>query len=1096
MDVGAWLRELGLEHHATAFAENGVDATLISELTNEDLKDLGVARLAERKRLLNAIAELSEEEKKSKTHPPERMLSEGDRRQVTVLFADLSGFTKLSSELGAEDTHALLNRYFETVDGIVKNYGGSIDKHIGDSVMAVFGAPVAHTNDPERAIRAASDIHGAMGCIGKELGKELNAHIGIASGQVVASGTGSEAHREYTVTGDSVNLASRLTDLAKSGETLISEAVRSALSDRIDCVALPETEIAGLITPVSIWRLMRLLDSRASLPRPFVGRRRELRQFSGAIEDCLETGAGQTLFVRGEAGIGKTRLIEEFQRLAQQRGFETHIGLVLDFGAGKGQDAIRALVRSLLGIPTRRDKTFRAETVERMVSAGAIALEHVPHLNDLLDIEQPLDFRTIYDAMDNRLRNLGKQETIAKLVEHRSAKSPLLLRVEDVHWADALVLAHLSHLATTVSECRALLVISSRVEGDPLDQAWRSGIGGASLSTIDLGPLREEEANSLASDFQDVSSAYAQNCIERAGGNPLFLEQLLRSGEETSVNEVPGSVQSIVQARMDNLEPSDRAALQAAAVLGQRVSLVAVRNLIESTDYEASRLIAHALIRPDGEDYLFAHALIREGVYGSLLKPRRQALHRRAAAWFKDQEPALWAEHLERADDPAAPRAYLDAANSELTVNRFERALRLVEQGLAISGDDRVAHELRCLSGDILRELGLLDRSLDAFSRALEIAADDEERCRALIGRAEAMRVLERIDEALELLDTARPIAEAKGLRHELTRLHHLRGNLLFPKGRIAGCRKEHERALHYAREIGSAEDEARALGGLGDADYVNGRMQSACDAFESCVAICRQKRFGRIEVANASMIGHCLLYLLRLRHSLESSRTTIEKAQRVGHHRAELNAQTAAYFASYELGEFNAARNHIKRALEIAEQIGTYRFKQPALRTLARIHRDEGQRDRALECIRLGIEVARELGVAFEGPRLFGSLAVITNDPEEQRAALATGEAIIADGCVGHNQFYFYRDAMEVSLEQSDWDEAECYARTFENFAEAEPVAWSEFYIARGRVLAAIGRGRRDETAIRELKRLRDEAERMEMKVALPKLEKAMVSL
>ena len=243
-------------------------------------------------------------------------------------------------------------------------------------------------------------------------------------------------------------------------------------------------------------------------------------------------------------------------------------------------------------------------------------------------------------------------------------------------------------------------------------------------------------------------------------------------------------------------------------------------------------------------------------------------------------------------------------------------------------------------------------------------------------------------------------------------------------------------------------------------------------------------------------MFGHSQLYLLRLRDSLESSRTTIQKSHRVGHHRAELNAQTAAYMATYELGEFNAARNHINRALEIVEQLGTYRFKQAALRILARIYRDEDQRDRALECIRQGIEVARELGVAFWGPGLFGSLSVITNDPEEQRTALAEGEAIIAGGCVGHNQFYFYRDAIEVALEQSNWDEAERYARSFENFAAAEPVAWSDFFIAWGRTLAAIGRGRRGKATISELRRLQGEAERMELKVALPKLEKALASV
>ncbi len=206
MDVGAWLKRYGLEEYADAFAKNGVDAALLPDLTNEDLKDLGIARLADRKRLLRAITQLSDGDDQDEAGPSSADMLAGERRQITVLFADIAGYTKLSSELGAEETHALLNRYFEAVDGIVDSYGGSIDKHIGDNVMAVFGAPVAHDDDPLRAVRAAFDIQQRMSDLSGEVGRALQVHIGIASGQVVASGTGSDGHREYTVTGDDPHL--------------------------------------------------------------------------------------------------------------------------------------------------------------------------------------------------------------------------------------------------------------------------------------------------------------------------------------------------------------------------------------------------------------------------------------------------------------------------------------------------------------------------------------------------------------------------------------------------------------------------------------------------------------------------------------------------------------------------------------------------------------------------------------------------------------------------------------------------------------------------------------------------------------------------
>lgn len=208
-EIKAWLEGLGLAKYVKTFAENEIDFGVLRHLDEGDLKELGLP-LGPRKKLLAAIESLKvpgPDASPSQTHqyPDSLSTSEGEHRQVTVLFADLSGFTTLSSELGAEVTHALLNHYFEAVDGVVERFGGTIDKHIGDNVMAVFGAPIAHTDDPQRAVRAALDIHQAMAGLSEAAGRPLQVHIGIASGQVVASGTGSDAHREVLRT-VSINL--------------------------------------------------------------------------------------------------------------------------------------------------------------------------------------------------------------------------------------------------------------------------------------------------------------------------------------------------------------------------------------------------------------------------------------------------------------------------------------------------------------------------------------------------------------------------------------------------------------------------------------------------------------------------------------------------------------------------------------------------------------------------------------------------------------------------------------------------------------------------------------------------------------------------
>jgi class 3 adenylate cyclase len=550
---------------------------------------------------------------------------------VTVLFGDLTGFTSLSEGIDPEETHALLNRYFQTVDEIVRTYGGTIDKHIGDGLMAVFGAPVAHSNDPERAMRTALDIHSALA----KMQPPLTAHIGIASGTVVASGMGSDAHREYTVIGDSVNLAARLQDRAGAGETLISDAVFNASNGLFESESLGEVEIKGLAEPVAVWRLIGFSEDEDDDGQlPFVGRRAEVAQFTGALDTCLSHGVGQTFLVRGEAGIGKTRLLREYRRLATEYGFEWHGGLVLDFGGGRGLGAIASVVRSILGIGSDADNEAKSTGVSRAVAGGLVDDEQRVYLNDLLDLPQPTGLRSLYDAMDEATRTAGKEELVSSLVRKAAEKTPMAVSVEDIHWADNSTLSHLARLTRTCADCRVLVLMTSRIEGDPIDTAWRAETGGAPLTTVDLGPLRPQEALTFAHDFFHATDQFAQTCVERAGGNPLFLEQLLRGAQEASESKIPSSVQSIVLGRMDILEVADRQALQASSILGQRFALDALRNLIEDPEYDCRALVEHFLVRPEGTGFLFAHALVRDGVYSSLLKDRRRDLHKRAADWY------------------------------------------------------------------------------------------------------------------------------------------------------------------------------------------------------------------------------------------------------------------------------------------------------------------------------------------------------------------------------------------------------------------------------------------------------------------------------
>ncbi len=1018
----------------------------------------------------------------------------GERRQVTVLFADLAGFTALSSNLDAEDLHDLMERFFACVDGIVESYGGTVDKHIGDAVMAVFGAPVAHGDDPLRALRAAVDIHGAVASVGEDCGRQLAVHAGIASGEVLAGGLGGESRRDYTVLGDSVNLASRLDEMAKAGETLISDAVYQATSDKAKCEALGEVQVKGLREAVRVWRLLALHEQAPTRHlSPFIGRRGELAQFGGVLDACRESGIGQVIYLRGDAGIGKSRLVEELAALAESRGYSSHKGLVLDFGMGRGRDAIRALVMSFLGLPATSDSIARQATADEAVATGLVDADKRAFLNDLLDLEQPSELRTIYDAMDNETRNQGKRATVVSLLESVSRGQPVLLTVEDVHWADPITLSYLAVLASAVREFPAILVMTTRIEGDPLDGAWRTQIQGGALMTIDLAPLRREEAEGLASALKNSKGALVEHCIERADGNPLFLEQLLRNAQESGGEEVPATIQSLVLSRMDRLSPADKAALQAVSVIGQRFSLEILRHLIDDVRYRPDGLIAHYLVRPEGEDLLFGHALIQESIYGSLLKTRQRSLHLRAAAWFAGRDAALNAEHLDRAQDPAAAAAYLQAARQAAREFHFTRAEKLAARGLELATERAERSALTCLRGELLRDLGDAEASIEAYREGLELAEDDVERCRARIGMAAGMRIVDRFDEAFAALDAAEQEAGSADLPDELARLHHLRGNLFFPLGNIAGCRKAHEQALDYAQRANSTDLEARALSGLGDAEYNRGRMITANGYFRRCVELTQRHGHRRIEVANRSMVGLARYFANEIREAYADGAAAAELATEVGHLRAELLGRLMMYWTLYDLADFGRAKEEIGNARRLAEHLGSGRFLAQTHTYLASILRREGQRDEAQETAQRAVAVSLDSGPGFNGPWALSELALNTEDDDARRRLLDEGEAILQSGAVAHNHVFFYRNAMDSCLATCDWAGVERYAQTLWNFTRQEPLPICDFFIARGRALTAHGRGERSKAHAADLRRLCEEAQEAGLMLALPELQAAL---
>ncbi|MBP0592221.1 AAA family ATPase [Paraburkholderia sp. LEh10] len=1126
IDIEQWLGGLGLEQYAQAFADNDIDAAVLPELSDGDLKELGVRSLGHRKRLLAAIAALAADAPDGSDAPVSRVkpitpikpieppiapveplapvepdtaaaASRGaqppaasaprppaaafaavpadERRQVTVLFADLCGFTALSQTLDPEELRELIGRFTALVDGIVLAYGGTIDKHIGDAVMALFGAPRAHETDPLRAARAALDIHDALAQLGAKSARPLQAHIGIASGEVVAGAVGRADAQDYTVHGDSVNLAARLVAAAAAGQTLLSDGVRRALGDGAECEPMGDMRFKGIDAPARVWRLRSLArePGRASRSR-FVGRKGELEQFHGIARACVEQRAGHVVYVRGDAGIGKTRLVEEMRRYAQTQGFAVHRGLVLDFGVGKGQDPVRTVLDSLLGLAAAADSGERQAAIARLVAAGVVKDEQRVFLHDLLDLPQTGEWRTLYDAMDHTARKRGTQAVVAALTADACRRGAIMIVVEDLHWADLQVLGYLAAFASGIAGGAGLLVMTSRVDGDPLDAAWRARLRDTPLATIDLGPLRRDEALTLAGNFIDATQRVALACIERADGNPLFLEQLLHNAEEGSSEAVPASIQSLVLARMDRLAPCDRLAFQAASVIGQRFGIALLRRLIDEPGYDCGTLVANALVLPEGEDYLFAHALIQESAYSTLLRARRRELHRRAAEWFAGTDPVLRAQHLDRAEDERAPQACLDAAVAQHASHFTESALRFTERGLAIARTAPERHALMCFKGELQRDLGDIEASIATYRLAADAAPDDAGRCVAQLGLAEGLRVNEGLSEALALLDAAQQTAEREDRLNDLARLHHLRGNILFPLGRIDACRSEHERGLAYARRLGLPEAEARALGGIADAAYAQGRMRTAFEHFSRCVELSREHGFGQIEVANRSMKGFSRIYLNEVREARDDTGAASREAALVGQPRAQMLCETLGVFASYEAGDARAMQLHLDQEMRLIRLLGARRFEAQNVEVQGRLLLESGQREEAVRVLRESLAMCREVGMQFSAPKTLSALSRAVDDDAERAALLAEGADLLTRGAVAHNHLWFYRDAIDAMLSARDPDRAIRYVAALEDFTRAEPLPWVQLFAARGRAMAALLRDSSDEAAAAELRRVR----------------------
>jgi len=1114
--ISAWLQGLGLEQYAELFAANDIDWDLLADIDQQTLKEIGVQSVGHRIRILKAIENLhapAVESKAPDAVPDRESASEditawrrkpGERKPVTMLFADLVGSTALTERLDAEEAHDLLYRAAQRMCRAVESNNGTVCRFMGDGIMAMFGAPLASERHALEACRAAIEMQAGIAEYASELGADreggVRIRIGLHSGEVVVLEVGDDPQKpEYDASGPTVPLAARMEQSAAPGTILITAETRALAGAAIGTREHPPVAVKGFSEPVEVFELERVLSAaesaQATEARPIIGRRSELAQFRGLLDSCVEENSGQCLHVRGEAGIGKTRLIGEMTRLAQTRDYLAHKALVLDFGTGRGQGAIPSLVKSLLDMDENAGAQERAAAVERASSDGLLDGDERVFVNDLLDLEQPLELKTLYDAMDVETRKEGKRALLAELVRRQAARAPRIIVIEDLHWADAATLEYLSRIAAAAAACPVLLVFTSRVEGDPIDEKWRGGAGGIPIVTWDLRPLRREECLQIVSAFTHTDVEHIERCIERADGNPLFLEQLLLSNPAGG-GSIPDSIKSLLMARMDQLPGADKRALQAAAVLGQRFGTEALHFLVDDAAYDCDSLIERHLIKPEGPFYLFAHALIQEAAYASLLKAQRSALHSKAAAWYAERDAELHAVHLDQAGDSGAANAYLAAGRELLAAYRPDRALKFARRGIEIASAEQ-GFALKCLQGELLRATGDSGESIEVFRAAAELAADDAERCRALVGLAEGLAIVEAHDELQRVLAEAEAIARSLDAWHELAIIEQIRGGMYFFQGEDEKCLTACNHSLECARKADSPEVIARALSGLADAMYCRGRFSSANRYYTECIDFSRQHGLGRVLAANLSMRGYTFRYRNDPESALSDYREALDLAVRTRHLRAESVASYAGLYLA-EMGEHDEGEALLRRGLALSISLGSGLLQGAALTALSRLILNIGERGEALALARESIVLLRKsnAGMSFRGASALGALALSTDNDDERRAALAEGRALLQESSMAHNHFNFCEDSIECCLRAGEWDDVEWFAKHLEDYTREEPLPYAELLIARARALAAFGRGERGAALATKLEQLREQAAAIKLLFLLPAIDQALAEL
>ena len=773
MDLGGWLRNLGLGQYEAAFRENAIDDTVLPNLTAEDLKDLGVAIVGHRRKLLDAIAALRADAS-AKAPPPDTLSATNitakdtaERRQVTVMFADLVGSTALSTGMDPEDLREVISAYQKCVAETVGHFGGFVARYLGDGVLVYFGYPHAHEDDAERAVRAGLELITAVA--GLKTCAAQQVRVGIATGLVVVGHLiPSGESEERGIIGETPNLAARLQSIAEPNMVVIAESTRRLLGSFFQLDDLGTRSLKGIGGPVRAWAALRAssVEGRfealhATDLTVLVGREEEsellLRCWSKA-----KTGEGQVVLLTGEAGIGKSRLaVALVERLAG----EPHTRLRYFCSPQHTNSALYPIIGQIehaAGLAHDDTPQAKLDKLNAVLEQTSTSIEDAALFAQMLSL--PNDGRYPLLDLTPQQRRQRTLEALTAQAAKLATQRPVLMIFEDAHWIDPTSLELLSRTVDQIKTVPALLIVTFRPE---FQAPW---VENSHVTSVTLNRLGKNEVAALIAGLvgnKELPADVMAEILERTDGIPLFVEEMTKAVLEAEGEvearrtvaaipspalRVPASLHASLMARLDRLGPAKELA-QIGATIGREVSHPLLAAVVRKPEAELQtaldRLIGAGLLLRQGsapyETYFFKHALVRDAAYSTLLREQRRALHGRIAETLESQfpevsekQPELLARHCTEAGqiEKAAAlwgKAGLRSAQRSALVEAAEQLRRALDQIATLAPTSALRRE------EIKLQVALITPLLHVSGYAAPETRAAVERARLLIEQAEAL---------------------------------------------------------------------------------------------------------------------------------------------------------------------------------------------------------------------------------------------------------------------------------------------------------------------------------------------------------------------